>query len=138
MRITVNDGQYHAVDSSERAFVQAAIGAFRQAYLRARPVILEPIMKVSVESPSEFQGNVMSSINQRRGLIMSSAEDGVFTTVEAEVPLAEMFGYATTLRSMSQGKAEFTMEFSRYSKVPESLAEELMSRNKERSKRREA
>ena len=95
-------------------------------------------MKVSVESPSEFQGNVMSSINKRRGLIMSSAEDGVFTTVEAEVPLAEMFGYATTLRSMSQGKAEFSMEFSRYSKVPESLAEELMSRNKERSKRREA
>ncbi len=138
MRITVNDGQHHAVDSSERAFVQAAIGAFKQAYLRARPVILEPIMKVSVECPSEFQGNVMSSINQRRGLIMSSAEDRVFTTVEAEVPLAEMFGYATTLRSMSQGKAQFTMEFSRYSKVPESLAEELKSRYKERSKRREA
>jgi len=138
MRITVNDGQHHAVDSSERAFVQAAIGAFKQTYLRARPVILEPIMKVSVECPSEFQGNVMSSINQRRGLIMSSAEDRVFTTVEAEVPLAEMFGYATTLRSMSQGKAQFTMEFSRYSKVPESLAEELKSRYKERSKRREA
>jgi elongation factor G len=138
MRITVNDGQHHAVDSSERAFIQAAVGAFKQAYLRAKPVILEPIMKVSVECPSEFQGNVMSSINQRRGLIMSSAEDGVFTTVEAEVPLAEMFGYATTLRSMSQGKAEFTMEFSRYSKVPESLAEELKSRYKERSKRREA
>ncbi len=132
MRITVNDGQHHAVDSSERAFIQAAVGAFKQAYLRAKPVILEPIMKVSVECPSEFQGKVMSSINQRRGLIMSSAEDGVFTTVEAEVPLAEMFGYATTLRSMSQGKAEFTMEFSRYSKVPESLAEELKSRYKER------
>lgn len=138
MRITVNDGRHHAVDSSERAFIQAAVGAFKQAYLRARPVILEPIMKVSVECPSEFQGNVMSSINQRRGLIMSSAEDRVFTTVEAEVPLAEMFGYATTLRSMSQGKAQFTMEFSRYSKVPESLAEELKSRYKERSKRREA
>ncbi len=138
MRITVNDGQYHVVDSSERAFVQAAIGAFKQAYLKARPVILEPIMKVSVECPSEFQGNAMSSINQRRGLIMSSAEDGVFTTVEAEVPLAEMFGYATTLRSLTQGKGEFTMEFSRYSKVPESLAEELKSRYKERSKRRGA
>jgi elongation factor G len=138
MRVTVNDGQYHAVDSSERAFVQAAIGAFKQAYLKAKPVILEPIMRVSVECPSEFQGNVMSSINQRRGLIISSAEDGVFTTVEAEVPLAEMFGYATTLRSLTQGKGEFTMEFTRYSKVPESLAEELKLRYRERSKRTKA
>ena len=128
MRITVNDGQYHAVDSSEMAFKQAAVGAFKQAYLKARPVILEPVMKVSVECPSEFQGNIMSSLNQRRGLIMSSAEDGVFTIVEAEVPLSEMFGYATTLRSLTQGKAEFTMEFSRYSKVPESVAEELKSK----------
>ena len=125
MKMTINDGQAHSVDSSERAFVHAAIGAFRQAYSKAKPIILEPIMKVSVECPSEFQGNVMASINQRRGLIMSSAEDGVFTTVEAEVPLAEMFGYATTLRSLTQGKAEFTMEFSRYSKVPEAVAEEL-------------
>jgi elongation factor G len=138
MRITVNDGQHHVVDSSERAFAQAAIGAFRRAYLKAKPVILEPIMKVSVECPSEFQGNVMSSINQRRGLIISSAEDGVFATVEAEVPMAEMFGYATTLRSLTQGKAEFTMEFSRYSRVPESVEEELKLRYKERSKRREA
>ncbi|MFB0521863.1 MAG: elongation factor G [Desulfatiglandales bacterium] len=138
IRITVNDGQYHVVDSSERAFLQAAIGAFKQAYLKARPVILEPIMKVSVECPSEFQGNVMSSINQRRGLIISSAEDGVFTTVEAEVPLAEMFGYATTLRSLTQGKGEFTMEFSRYAQVPETLAEDLRLRYKEKSKRSEA
>ena len=131
--MTVNDGQYHAVDSSERAFTQAAKGAFKQAYVKAKPVILEPIMRVAVEGPSEFQGNIMSSINQRRGLIMSSAEDGVFTTVEAEVPLAEMFGYATTLRSMSQGKAEFTMEFSRYSKVPVSVEEELKLKYKEKS-----
>jgi elongation factor G len=137
MRVTVNDGQYHAVDSSERAFVQAAIGAFKQAYLKARPAILEPIMRVTVECPSEFQGNVMSSINQRRGLIMSAAEDGVFTTVEAEVPLEEMFGYATTLRSLTQGKGEFTMEFSRYARVPESLEEDLKVRYKERQKRGE-
>jgi len=138
IRITVNDGQYHVVDSSERAFLHAAIGAFKQAYSKARPVILEPIMKVSVECPCEFQGNVMSSINQRRGLIMSSAEDGVFTTVEAEVPLAEMFGYATTLRSLTQGKGEFTMEFSRYAQVPETLAEDLRLRYKEKSKRSKA
>jgi elongation factor G len=125
MRVTVNDGNSHSVDSSELAFTQAAVGAFRQAYMKARPMILEPIMKVSVECPPEFQGNVMSSINQRRGLILSSTEDGIFTTVESEVPLAEMFGYATVLRSLTQGKAEFTMEFSRYAKVPESIAEEL-------------
>ncbi len=136
MRVIVNDGQSHAVDSSEMAFTQAAKGAFKQAYLKAKPVILEPVMKVSVECPSEFLGNVMSSINQRRGLIMSSAEDGVFTTVEAEVPLAEMFGYATTLRSLTQGKAEFSMEFFQYSKVPDIVAEELKSKSLEKLKGR--
>jgi elongation factor G len=125
LKVTINDGQSHPVDSSELAFRQAAVGAFKQAYLAAKPIVLEPIMRVSVECPSEFQGNVMASMSQRRGLIMSSAEDGVFTTIEAEVPLAEMFGYATTLRSLTQGKAEFTMEFSRHSKVPDSMAEEL-------------
>ena len=125
MRITINDGNSHSVDSSELAFRQAAMGAFRQAYMSAKPLLLEPIMKVAVECPSDFQGSVMASISQRRGMITSSAEDGVFTTVEAEVPLAEMFGYATTLRSLTQGKAEFTMEFSRYHKVPDSIAEEL-------------
>ncbi|MBN1627906.1 MAG: elongation factor G, partial [Deltaproteobacteria bacterium] len=109
MKITINDGQYHSVDSSEMAFIQTAVGAFNQAYSKAKPIILEPIMKVSVECPSEFQGNVMGSINQRRGIIISCAEDGVFTTVDAEVPLADMFGYSTTLRSNTQGKAEFTM-----------------------------
>lgn len=135
VKVTVNDGNSHPVDSSERAFVQAAVGAFKQAYFKAGPVIMEPVMKVSVESPSEFQGNVMASLNKRRGLIMSSAEDGVFTTVEAEVPLAEMFGYATPLRSLTQGKAEFTMEFSRYAKVPESIEEELKLKYKDRAKR---
>ncbi|MGD9158873.1 MAG: elongation factor G [Desulfobacteraceae bacterium] len=134
MRITINDGQYHTVDSSEMAFSQAAVGAFRSAYSKAKPVILEPIMKVSVECPSEYQGNVMSSINQRRGMIISSAEDGVFTTVDSEVPLSEMFGYATTLRSLTQGKAEFTMEFSRYSKVPESISEDLKKEYAEKAK----
>ncbi|MFH0845684.1 MAG: elongation factor G [Pseudomonadota bacterium] len=128
MKIIANDGQSHSVDSSERAFMQAAVGAFKQAYLKAKPFILEPVMKLAVECPSEFQGNVMASINQRRGLILSSAEDRIFTTVEAEVPLSEMFGYATTLRSLTQGKAEFTMEFSKYSKVPESISEDLKSK----------
>ena len=134
MKVTVNDGKSHSVDSSEMAFTRAAIGAFRQAYMKAGPVILEPVMKLSVEGPSEFQGNVMSSVNQRRGLITSSTEDGVFTNIEAEVPLAEMFGYATTLRSLTQGKAEFTMEFSRYARVPETLAEELKKDFREKLK----
>ncbi len=130
IKITVNDGQYHPVDSSEKAFSQAAIGAFKQAYFKAKPIILEPIMKISIECPSEFQGSVMSSINQRRGTIISSAEDGIFTAVEAEVPLAEMFGYATVLRSLTQGKAEFTMEFTKYLKVPKSLEDELIAKHK--------
>lgn len=134
-RITINDGKAHSVDSSEIAFVQAAAGAFRQAYSRAKPVILEPIMKVAVESPTEFQGTVMGSLNQRRGIITSASEDGHFTTVEAEVPLSEMFGYATILRSHTQGKAEFTMEFSKYMKVPEQLSEEIIRRAREKEKK---
>ncbi len=134
MRLTANDGQSHSVDSSELAFVQAAAGAFRQAYLKAKPVILEPVMKVSVECPSEFQGNVLSSINQRRGLIMGCTEDGLFTTVDAEVPLSEMFGYATVLRSSTQGKGEFTMEFSRYARLPEAFAEALKKKISEKGK----
>ncbi|VBB43815.1 protein chain elongation factor EF-G, GTP-binding [uncultured Desulfatiglans sp.] len=132
MTVGVNDGQAHSVDSSEMAFSQAAVGAFKQAYMKARPVILEPIMKVSVECPSEYQGGVMASLNQRRGLIMGSTEDGVFTGVEAEVPLSEMFGYATVLRSLTQGKGEFTMEFARYAKLPEALADDLKKRLREK------
>jgi elongation factor G len=126
IRCVINDGQSHPVDSSDIAFQSAAIGAFREAYGKAKPVILEPIMKVSVEGPTEFQGNIFGSINQRRGIILSSVEDGLFSRVEAEVPLSEMFGYSTTLRSLTQGKAEFSMEFEKYSKVPQSVSEALI------------
>ena len=126
IRCVINDGQSHPVDSSDIAFQQAAIGAFREAYPKAKPCILEPIMKVSVEGPTEFQGNVFASINQRRGIISSSTEDGTFSKVEAEVPLGEMFGYSTVLRSLTQGKAEFTMEFLKYGKVPQSISEALV------------
>lgn len=127
IRVTLEDGQYHPVDSSDVAFQAAARGAFRQTYMKAKPQILEPVMKVSVEGPSEFAGNVFASINQRRGIIISSVEDGTFSRVDAEVPLQEMFGYATTLRSLTQGKAEFTMEFLKYGKAPSRIAEELMA-----------
>jgi len=126
VRVAINDGSYHAVDSSDVAFQVAAIGAFRQGYSKANPVILEPIMKVAVEGPSEFQGAVMGSLNQRRGVIIGTFEEGNYTVVEAEMPLAEMFGYSTTLRSLTQGKAEFTMEFATYKQVPRSVAEELV------------
>jgi len=125
IRVTLEDGQFHAVDSSDLAFQAASRGAFRQSYMKAKPQILEPVMKVSVEGPSEFSGNIFATINQRRGIIISSVEDGTFSRVDAEVPLQEMFGYATTLRSLTQGKAEFTMEFLRYGRVPSHIAEEL-------------
>ncbi|MGO8694417.1 MAG: elongation factor G [Rectinemataceae bacterium] len=124
-RVTVNDGQSHPVDSSDIAFQLAAIGAFREVYEKAKPVILEPIMKVEIEGPTEFQGNFFASINQRRGIIAASSEDGHFCKVEAEVPLSEMFGFSTVIRSLSQGKGEFTMEFLKYGKVPTNVSEQL-------------
>ncbi|UTC65980.1 MULTISPECIES: elongation factor G [unclassified Treponema] len=125
-KITINDGQSHPVDSSDMAFQAAAIGAFREAYKAAKPAILEPIMKVSIEGPQEFQGNIFGLINQRRGIIVSSTEDDSFTRVDAEVPLSEMFGFSTILRSSTQGKAEYSMEFAKYGKAPASISEELI------------
>jgi elongation factor G len=135
VRAILKDGQYHEVDSSDIAFQTAAQGAFRQVYLKAKPQILEPLMKVSVECPSEFAGAVFASISQRRGVIVSSVEDGAFTRVDAEVPLSEMFGYSTVLRSLTQGKAEFTMEFLRYGRVPPHVAEALVAEHQERRKK---
>jgi elongation factor G len=131
VRVVLTDGQSHAVDSSDLAFQAAAQGAFWQAYERAKPVALEPIMKVSVEGPSEFAGSVFASINQRRGIIVSSVEDGLFARVDAEVPLGEMFGFSTVLRSLTQGKAEFTMEFLKYARVPAAAAEVLIAQYRE-------
>ncbi|SIQ58043.1 translation elongation factor 2 (EF-2/EF-G) [Alkalispirochaeta americana] len=124
----INDGATHAVDSSDQAFQTAGLGAFRSAYEKAKPIALEPIMRVTVEGPTEFQGNIFATLNQRRGMIIASNEDGMFSVVEAEVPLAEMFGFSTILRSLTQGKAEYTMEFAKYGKVPQSIAEELRER----------
>jgi elongation factor G len=135
IRCVINDGQSHPVDSSDIAFQMAAIGAFREAYPKAKPCILEPIMKVSVEGPTEFQGNIFASINQRRGIIASSTEDGAFSRVEGEVPLSEMFGYSTVLRSLTQGKAEFTMEFLKYGKVPAGISEALIKDYQEKRKK---
>ncbi|MFA5513313.1 MAG: elongation factor G [Sphaerochaetaceae bacterium] len=135
VRAVINDGSFHPVDSSDMAFQAAALGAFREVYDKAKPIILEPIMKVAVEGPTEFQGNIFGSINQRRGVIVSSSEDGTNCTVEAEVPLSEMFGYSTVLRSLTQGKAEYTMELAKYNRVPQSIAEQLKAEYLEKKKK---
>jgi elongation factor G len=126
MRAVLNDGKSHSVDSSDIAFQAAARGAFRQVYPKAKPIILEPVMKLAVEGPQEFQGAILKSVMQRRGnVIGTTEEEGGFCRVESEVPLSEMFGYATDLRSLTQGKAEFTMEFARYLPAPSEVQKEL-------------
>ncbi|WP_288748753.1 elongation factor G [uncultured Treponema sp.] len=134
VKITINDGQYHPVDSNDNAFQIAAIGAFREGYEKAKPVILEPIMKVQIAAPSEFQGNTFGLINQRRGIIVDSSDENNTSTVNAEVPLSEMFGFSTILRSSTQGKGEFTMEFEKYGKVPNAVADELIKKYQEERK----
>ncbi|HEY5933633.1 MAG TPA: elongation factor G [Kofleriaceae bacterium] len=130
LKVTINDGQSHAVDSSDIAFQEAARGAFRDFFPRAKPKILEPIMKVSIEGPAEFSGNMLSLIMQRRGIVMGSTEEDGNARVDAEVPLADMFGFSTPLRSATQGKAEFTMEFAKYSETPSVITEELLAKAK--------
>ncbi len=134
IKIVINDGAYHAVDSSEMAFQAAARGAFLEGYAKASAVIQEPIMKVVVETPTEFQGSVMGTLNQRRGIILGTQDEGPICVVEAQVPLAEMFGYSTVLRSTTQGKAQFTMEFTAYKNVPPSITEELVKKITEEKK----
>ncbi|MFP6660211.1 MAG: elongation factor G [Myxococcota bacterium] len=131
LRVVLTDGKSHSVDSSDNAFQAAARGAFRDTYGKAKPIILEPVMKLEVEGPGEFQGALLKTLLQRRGnVIGTTEEEGGFCRVEAEVPLAEMFGYATELRSVSQGKAEFTMEFARYLPASSDTQQELKEKYK--------
>ena len=134
VKVVINDGASHAVDSSEMAFQAAARGAFLQGYQRAKAVIHEPIMKVVVETPTQFQGAAMGSLNQRRGMIVGTQDEGSLCVIESQVPLAEMFGYSTVLRSLTQGQAQFTMEFMTYRQVPQSIADELIKRKAEGKK----
>jgi len=132
LKVTLVDGNSHAVDSSDMAFQTACRAAFRSFYGKGNPAALEPLMTVSVEGPTEFQGDIIKTIAQRRGVIVGTTEDEGFVRVDANVPLAEMFGYATVLRSSTQGKAEFTMEFNRYAPAPSDVAEELVKEYQER------
>jgi elongation factor G len=132
VKVTLNDGSTHSVDSSEMAFKQAARQAMKEAIAKAKPILLEPIMKLEIACPEEFQGVVIGQINQRRGVIINTTLDVKYVTVEAEVPLKEMFGYSSDIRSVTQGKGEFTMEFAKYMPVPKSVEEEIIKDFKER------
>lgn len=132
VKIVVNDGLHHPVDSSEIAFKLAAMAGFRESYSAAKPVILEPIMRVGVEGPEEFQGNMMGLINQRRGMLTGSTNNAGYCELEAEVPLSEMFGFSTDLRSGTQGKGEFQMTFCRYSPVPRNVQEEMIEKYRQK------
>ncbi len=129
IKATVFDGSFHEVDSSEAAFKMAGIMAFKDAVRKASPILLEPVMKVEVTTPEEYMGNVIGDLNSKRGQIDQMSDRGKLKVVDAKVPLAEMFGYATALRSMSQGRANYSMEFLHYSEVPRHVAEAIIGEN---------
>jgi len=128
VKVTAFDGSYHDVDSNEMAFKIAGSMGFKDGFRRARPILLEPIMKVEVVCPEEYSGDVIGDLNRRRGQITGMDESAAGKSITAEVPLAEMFGYATTVRSMSQGRATFTMEFGKYTEVPPNIAEGIIKK----------
>ncbi len=134
VEMVLDDGSFHAVDSSDMAFQIAARAAFKEAMRKANPVVLEPVMKVAVEGPEEFQGAIQTTLIRRRGNIIGSESGHGGVAIESHVPLAEMFGYSTELRSNTQGKAEYTMEFAKYAPVPKSVQEELIKKYADRKK----
>ncbi len=127
VKVELIDGSYHDVDSSERAFKIAGSMAFKEAMKRAKPKLLEPVMAVEVTTPDDYLGDVIGNLNSRRGRIESMSPVGNAQVVKAIVPLSEMFGYATDLRSMSQGRADFHMDFERYEDVPKSIADDIVA-----------
>lgn len=132
VKVTLEDGAYHDVDSSYMAFKIAAMAAMREVYLKAKPTVLEPIMKLETTVPDEYQGAATGQINQRRGVIVNTTNIEGNTTIEAEVPLTEMFGYSTDLRSATKGKGEFSMEFCKYNTVPRNIQDELAKKYQEK------
>jgi elongation factor G len=132
VKAILEDGSYHDVDSSDMAFQVCARNCFRETFLKTKPVLLEPVMKVEIEVPSQYQGPVAGELTSRRGLIVSTEVKGAFATIEGEVPLAETFGYSTDLRSMTQGQGTFTMEFSKYRRVPSNIQEDIVAEKKKK------
>jgi elongation factor G len=129
VKVTLFDGSYHDVDSSEMAFKIAGSMGFKEGAKRAKPVILEPVMKVEAVTPEDFMGDVMGDLNRRRGILQGIDDSPSGKVIHAEVPLSEMFGYATDLRSMTQGRATYSMEFSKYNEVPTNIAEQIRDKN---------
>jgi elongation factor G len=128
VKVALTFGSYHDVDSNENAFKMAASMGFKDGCRKASPVILEPMMAVEVETPEDYAGNVMGDLSSRRGMVQGMDDMvGGGKAIKAEVPLSEMFGYSTTLRSMSQGRASYTMEFKHYSEAPKNVAEAIMA-----------
>jgi len=132
VKTVLEDGSYHEVDSSDMAFQICARNCFRETFLKMKPVLLEPVMKLEVEVPVSFQGSVTGELTSRRGMIVSSEVQGAVAVIEAEVPLAETFGYSTDLRSMTQGQGTFTMEFAKYRRVPSNIQEEIIAEKKKK------
>jgi len=130
LQVTLEDGSYHEVDSSDMAFQICAQTCMRENFIKTKPVLLEPVMKIEVECPSQFQGTVVGDLNSRRGLIVSTHSEGPSTRIEGEIPLSTTFGYSTDLRSMTQGQGTFTMEFLRYKPLPASLEKEVIAERK--------
>jgi elongation factor G len=128
VRVALDDGSYHEVDSSEIAFKIAASVGFKEAVRKAKPVLLEPIMKVEVVVPEEFMGDVLGDISSRRGHVEGMEKRGSTQVIRAKAPLAQMFGYATDLRSRTQGRASFTMHFLRYEQAPRDIQDEIIAR----------
>ncbi len=128
VKVTLFDGSFHEVDSNEMAFKIAGSMCFRQGALRAKPVLLEPIMSVEVVTPEDYMGDVMGDLNRRRGMVQGMEDSPAGKVIRAEVPLAEMFGYATDVRSATQGRATYTMEFARYSEAPSNIAEAIIKK----------
>jgi elongation factor G len=128
VKVTLYDGSYHDVDSNENAFKMAASFAFKDACRKADPVILEPMMAVEVETPEEYMGDVMGDLSSRRGIVQGMGDNATGKVITVEVPLSEMFGYSTTLRSLSQGRATYSMEFKHYAEAPRNVAEAIMNK----------
>jgi len=135
IKVQVTDGSFHEVDSNELAFKMAGIFALKDAFKKAGPILLEPVMKVEATTPSEYQGDIVGDISRRRGTIENIDAKFGQVAINAQVPLAEMFGYSTTLRSMTQGRAVYSMEFDHYEEVPKAVAEQIISKANGKSSR---
>ncbi len=133
LKVTLEDGSYHDVDSSDMAFQTCARTTMRENFSKTKPVLLEPVMKIEIECPSQFQGTVVGNLTARRGMVVATELDGITARIEGEVPLAETFGYSTDLRSMTQGQGTFTMEFAKYRRLPPSIEREVIAQRKKAS-----